>query len=199
MTNFIGTLPDELIINILSFLNMKDILTLSRVNKHFKMLTNDEYLWKQIYCGHECRYRLSNSYKESVKRMLKETHIILDIEYDKNVTDLESHDNELFDKIIEDLDIHGYHIRFSLIYSDGLDYLMGRYHIGACHYRMYRLRTNKINRIRLDLLPSKYVGCMGVTGAIGILVDKCSFCGNSYCLLEYDDNLCHPKCIPFLK
>jgi hypothetical protein len=42
-------LPDEILVTIVSHLNLTDIATISRVCRHFHEIANDDFLWKQLY------------------------------------------------------------------------------------------------------------------------------------------------------
>ena len=41
-------LPDEIILNVLSFLDIKDLLRCSQTSKRIRMISNDESLWLKI-------------------------------------------------------------------------------------------------------------------------------------------------------
>jgi hypothetical protein len=55
---FFSLLNDELIIKIFSYLNARELCILSKVNKNFKRLSEDEKLWKEI-CQKEIKYQNS--------------------------------------------------------------------------------------------------------------------------------------------
>ena len=47
-----GTLADEIWCNIISFLSLKDIASLTLVSKRFSKLCKDKYTWKQLFLQH---------------------------------------------------------------------------------------------------------------------------------------------------
>lgn len=62
-------LPVEIVLQILFYLNAKELMLLSKVNKDFNFLINDESIWKHLY--HNVKtplYDISN-YKEAYKKL----------------------------------------------------------------------------------------------------------------------------------